>query len=329
MKFGVDLYPHFTTELDGPTAFKYALRQVQTACEVGFDGIFASHHYLMGPSEQMFQPIPLLGRLAAEAQGMTLGTAVFLLSLHNPVEAAELSSTMDIISEGRFVFGVGQGYREAEFSSFGISRRNRGGRLEEAVQVVRKLWAEEDVTWDGEHFQLDGVTVAPRPVQQPGPPIWVGGDTLAGVERAARIGDAWLTSPRHSKTFIREAIERFKRTRTNLGQDSPPPVFFREMYVAPTRQEAEEEIRESFERLYHAYHRAGQPGERYDLRFQELRDERLLVGNPDDVVAEIDRYRQEFGAEYMFFRLYYLGMDPENSVRCIRLFGEEVIPQIG
>ena len=328
MKFGVDIYPHFSTELDGPTAFKFALRQVQTAREVGFDGIFASHHYVMGPNEQMFQPVPLLGRLAAEAEGMTLGTAVFLLSLHSPVEAAELSATLDIISEGRFVFGVGQGYREAEFASFGIPRKNRGERMEEAVQVVRKLWAEENVSWHGKCFQMDGVTVAPRPVQQPGPPIWVGGDTLPGVERAARVGDAWLTSPRHSKTFIREAIARFKQTREANGQDSPPPVFFREMYVAPTRQEAEEEIRDSFERLYRAYHRAGQPGERYDLRFQELRAERLLVGDPDDVAVEIDQYRQEFGAEYMFFRLYYLGMDPEKSVRCIRLFGENVMPQI-
>lgn len=151
---------------------------------------------------------------------------------------------------------------------------------------------------------------------------------MPGVERAARVGDAWLTSPRHSKTFIREALDRFKQTREANGQDSPPPVFFREMYVAPTRREAEEEIRDSFERLYRAYHQAGQPGERYDLRFQELRDERLLVGDPDDVAMEIDRYRQEFGAEYMFFRLYYLGMDPEKSVRCIRLFGEKIIPQI-
>ena len=328
MKFGVDLYPHFSTELDASTAFQYALRQVQTAREAGFDGIFASHHYVMGASEQMFQPVPLLARLAAEAPGMTLGTAVFLLSLHSPVEAAELTATLDIIAGGRFVFGVGQGYRRAEFDSFGIPRRDRGGRMEEAIQVVRKLWAEENVTWQGSHFHLDGVTINPKPVQQPGPPIWVGGDTLPGVERAARIGDAWLTSPRHSKSFIREAIARYQQCRSDIGLDSTPPVFFREMYVAPTREAAENEIMESFERLYRAYHRAGQPGERYDLQFQELKDERLIVGNPDDVIAEIRRYRQEFGAEYMFFRLYYLGMDPEKSVSCIRLFGEEVLPHI-
>jgi alkanesulfonate monooxygenase SsuD/methylene tetrahydromethanopterin reductase-like flavin-dependent oxidoreductase (luciferase family) len=305
---------------------EYALRQVRAAREVGFDGIFASHHYALGTTEGMFQPIPLLARLAAEAEGMTLGTAVFLLSMHNPVEVAELTATLDIIAGGRFVLGVGQGYRDVEFASFGIPKSSRGGRMEEAVKVIRKLWAEDNVTWEGRYFPLSNVTINPKPVQQPGPPIWVGGDTLQGAARAARIGDAWLTSPRHSKGFIRQAVNVYRERRREMGLPVQPPVFFREMYVAPSREEAEGEVMDAFERLYRVYHREGQPGERYDRSFQELREERIIVGNPDDVVQEIQRYRDEFGAEYMFFRLYYLGMDPEKSVQCIRLFGNEVIP---
>ena len=326
MKFGIDLYPHFGADLSGPRALEYALRQVRAAREVGFDGIFASHHYALGTTEGMFQPIPLLARLAAEAEGMTLGTAVFLLSMHNPVEVAELTATLDIIAGGRFVLGVGQGYRDVEFASFGIPKSSRGGRMEEAVKVIRKLWAEDNVTWEGRYFPLSNVTINPKPVQQPGPPIWVGGDTLQGAARAARIGDAWLTSPRHSKGFIRQAVNVYRDRRREMGLPVQPPVFFREMYVAPSREEAEGEVMDAFERLYRVYHREGQPGERYDRSFQELREERIIVGDPDDVVQEIQRYRDEFGAEYMFFRLYYLGMDPEKSVQCIRLFGNEVIP---
>jgi alkanesulfonate monooxygenase SsuD/methylene tetrahydromethanopterin reductase-like flavin-dependent oxidoreductase (luciferase family) len=326
VKFGIDLYPHFSTDLSGPRAFEYAVRQVQVARESGFDGIFASHHYALGTTERMFQPIPLLARLAAEAQGMTMGTAVFLLSMHNPVEAAELTATLDIITGGKFVFGVGQGYRDVEFDAFGIPKGSRGKRMEEAVTVIRRLWAEENVTWEGEHFHLKGVTINPKPVQHPGPPIWVGGDTLRSVRRAARIGEAWLTSPRHSKSFIQQAVKAYKESRQALGLPVPPPIFFREMYVAHEREEAEQEIRDSFERLYHVYHRAGQPGERYDRSFQELKEERIIVGDPKDVIREIQSYRDDFGAEYMFFRLYYLGMDPEKSVQCIRLFGQEVIP---
>ena len=326
MKFGIDLYPHFSQELSGPEALHYALEQVRAARESGFDGIFASHHYAMGPTEQMFQPIPLLARVAAEAPGMTLGTAVFLLSLHSPLEAAELAATLDIIAGGRFVFGVGQGYRDVEFASLGVSKAYRGERMEEAVRVVRKLWAADEVTWNGSHFSLAGVTISPKPVQRPGPPIWVGGDTLAGVARAARVGDAWLTSPRHSKPFIRRAMEVYRQHRGRLELPAPPPVFFREMFVAPTREEAEREVMGAFQRLYEVYHRAGQPGERYDLGFQELKRDRLIVGDPEDVAEEVRRYREEFGAEYMFFRVYYLGMDPQRSVDCIRTFGREVIP---
>lgn len=326
MKFGIDLYPHFSIDLGGPAAFEYAVRQVRAAHENGFDGIFASHHYALGATEQMFQPIPLLARLAAEAPGMTFGTAVFLLSMHNPLEAAELMATLDIIANGRTVFGVGQGYRDIEFASMGIPKATRGERMREAVEVVRRLWAGDNVTWAGRYFQMDGVTINPKPVQPLGPPIWVGGDTLQGVVRAAEIGDAWLTSPRHSKKFIRQAVKVYGERRKALGLQVPPPVFFREMYVAPTRAEAEQLITDAFERLYHVYHRAGQPGESYNRSFQELKEERIIVGTPDDVRHEIEWYRDEFQAEYMFFRVYYLGMDPQRSVDCIRLFGSEVIP---
>ncbi|MBI4200365.1 MAG: LLM class flavin-dependent oxidoreductase [Chloroflexi bacterium] len=326
MKFGIVLYPHFPAEMTATKALEYALRQVRAAREGGFDGVFASQHFAMGATEQMFQPIPLLARVAAEAQGMTLGTSVFLLSLHQPLEAAELTATLDIISGGRFRFGVGMGYRDVEFASLGIPKNTRSGRLEEAVAVVRRLWAEDNVTWKGKYFQLQNVTISPKPVQRPGPPIWVGADTLPGVARAARIGDAWLTSPRHSRTFIREAVKVYREQRQALGLPVNPPIFFREMYVASSRKDAEQEIRDSFERLYHAYHRHGQPGERYDLNFEELKEQRIVVGDPREVTQEVRRYQEEFGADYMFFRLYYLGMDPEKSVECIRLFGREVIP---
>ena len=328
MRFGVDLYPIISADLTGPVAFEYALRMVRAARDGGFDGVFASHHYATGARERMFQPLPLLARMAAEAPGMTFGTAVYLLSLNRPLDVAEQTATLDIITGGKLVFGVGQGYRDVEFESLGVPKRERSRRMEEAVRVLRKLWSEDDVDWDGEFFHLRGVTINPKPVQQPGPPVWAGADTLPGVARVAGVADRWLTSPRHSKTFIREALGTYRDRRAELGLPAEPPVFFREMYVAPTREDAEREIQDAFERLYQTYHRWGQPGERYDRRFQELKEERIIVGDPDDVAREIARYREEFDAGYMFFRLYFPGMDPEKSVRCIQLFGREVLPRL-
>ena len=111
-----------------------------------------------------------------------------------------------------------------------------------------------------------------------------------------------------------------------MGLPVLSPIFFREMYVAKDRMEAEQEIKASFERLYQVYHQAGQPGEQYNRSFDELKKERIIVGNPQDVIEEIRDYQDQFGAEYMFFRSYYPGMDPSKTTRCIERFGQEVIP---
>ncbi|MFQ5874681.1 MAG: LLM class flavin-dependent oxidoreductase, partial [Dehalococcoidia bacterium] len=250
MRFGVNVSSIMSSDLSGPEEFDYALRMVRAARDNGFDGIFAAHHYATGSSRQMFQPIPWLARMAAEAPGMTFGTTVYLLSLHSPVEAAEQAANLDIMTGGKFIFGVGQGYRDAEYQSFGIPKATRTRRLVEGVQVVRRLWAEEEVTWEGEFFTLRGVTINPKPVQRPGPPIWVGADTPSGVARAAEVGDAWLTSPRQSKEFIRSSLAVYRRRRQELDLPANPVPIFREMHVQPRREDAEAEIMGALERLY-------------------------------------------------------------------------------
>lgn len=327
MKFGVNVNVHYPADIKPSVILDSIIQQARTARDGGFDGIFAAHHLAAGPTECFFQPMTLLARLAGEVPGMTMGTCIFLLSLYNPVEAAELSANLDLITGGRFAFGVGQGYRDVEFQSFGVSKRHRGARLEEAVKLIRRLWSEDNVSAEGKHFPMHGVTINPKPVQRAGPPIWVGGDTLAAVTRAARVGDTWMCSPRHSKSFIREALQVFREERQRVGLAVPPPVFFRELFLAPTREQALQSMKHAFERLYGVYHREGQPGERYDRSFEELEGERVIAGSPDDVAQEIKTYQEEFGAEYMFFRVYYLGMELETGLNSIRLFGEKVIPQ--
>ncbi|MBI2935731.1 MAG: LLM class flavin-dependent oxidoreductase, partial [Chloroflexi bacterium] len=163
VNFGICLYPVISADLPPKVAYEYALQQVRAARDSGFHGIFASQHYATGKEQQMFQPVPLLARAAAEAPGMTFGTAVYLLSQRNPVHAAEEAATLDIITGGQFVFGVGQGYRDVEFASLDIPKSTRGRRLAEGVQVLRLLWGQDSVTWDGEFYHLRDVTINPKP----------------------------------------------------------------------------------------------------------------------------------------------------------------------
>jgi alkanesulfonate monooxygenase SsuD/methylene tetrahydromethanopterin reductase-like flavin-dependent oxidoreductase (luciferase family) len=273
MKFGVYIGPIFPGEMGAADAFDFALRMARTAHESGFDGIFAAHHYALGPSHQMFHPFSILARLAADCPGSYLGTACFILPLAHPLGVAEATATLDVISGGRLLFGVGRGYRVPEFQSFGISRRERGARLVEAVAAVRTLWADDPASYEGRFYRFAGVSISPKPIQRPGPPVWVGADTVESVARVPEFGDAWIASGRHTRTFIREALPGYRKRLEELGRPFDGVPMFREMHVATDSRRAEEEMKESFRALYESYARWGQPGERYDLDFDELREE--------------------------------------------------------
>jgi alkanesulfonate monooxygenase SsuD/methylene tetrahydromethanopterin reductase-like flavin-dependent oxidoreductase (luciferase family) len=210
MKFGVYIGPFYPGEMGGAQALDLALGMARSAHEGGFDGIFAAHHYALGPSHMLFHPFVILARLVAECPGSYLGTAVFLLPLTHPIEVAEATSLLDVMCGGKLLFGVGQGYRELEFRSFGVPRAERGARLGEAVRAVRTLWADEPASFNGRFYQFADVSIRPKPLQRPGPPVWVGADTVETVARTPDIGDGWIASGRHTR--VRDevlAVEAF------------------------------------------------------------------------------------------------------------------------
>jgi len=108
------------------------------------------------------------------------------------VRVAEDGAVLDVISNGRLDFGVGLGYRPDEYAGYGLDLEKRGARANEALQIIRRLWQGETVTFHGKHFNIDGAKLTPRPVQQPNPPIWVGGFTKAATRRAAKYGDGYI-----------------------------------------------------------------------------------------------------------------------------------------
>ena len=246
MRFGVMLIGPYEGEMEPAEMYQQSLLQAKTAAENNFDALFTAQHYVSGPAAAMMQPLVLLANLAAAAPGMYLGTALYLLPLHHPVAVAEQTATMDIISGGKFLFGVGQGYRDQEFQSFGIRKRDRRRRMAEGVEIIRKLWSEDNVTFDGEFTQLKDVTIAPKPIQQPGPPIFVGADILQTVARVPEVGDHWIASRRHTKSFLREAVPVYKEALDRRGKEDKGLFMFRDLCVADSTQEAEERVQEAY-----------------------------------------------------------------------------------
>src|SRR5262249_7806607 len=147
------------------------------------------------PGYHYFPLLPFLQRLAAEAEGLSLGTNLILLPLHNPVEIAEIGAFLDVITGGRFLLGVGLGYRPEEFALFDVPMAERVSRWGAGGELTPGPWPEDAVAPRGRHGQLDGVTIRPHPAQHPRPPILVGSQVPAGIARAARIADGWLVVP--------------------------------------------------------------------------------------------------------------------------------------
>ena len=136
------------------------------------------------------EPLTVLAAAAAVTSKIRLGTSVLLAALRHPTLLAKTVATLDFLSAGRMTLGMGFGSRENDFTSIGIPYEHRGGRAEELVRLVRRLWAENSVTHKGKFYQVENVTIGPRPIQNPYPPIWMGGSAEAALKRARR---AWRT----------------------------------------------------------------------------------------------------------------------------------------
>jgi len=310
-----------------------SVEQVRAARDAGFDLICTGQHYLAAPY-QMSSSLPLLARLAAEAGGMAVAATVILVPLHNPVELAESIATLDAICGGKFIFGVGLGYREEEYTAFGIQRGERVGRLREALEVMRLLWTQDEVEFQGKYYQVPRCTPATRPVQQPHPPIWVAANNDAAIRRAANWGYPWIINPHATVPMVAEQWAKYKETLVQSGNPMPDTLpMMRELYVAEDRETAYVESEPYLAPKYQAYASWGQdkalPGEEnFNIPYKELAKDRFLLGSPEEVVQEIRRYEYELDANYMIFRMQWPGMAQAQVLRQIELLGQEVIPRV-
>jgi probable F420-dependent oxidoreductase len=173
-----------------PPAQQFEL--VQRIEALGFESVWTGDHVSFhGP---IHESLTLLATFVPITRRIRLGTAVYLLALRAPAIAAKATATLDVLSGGRLIFGVGVGGENPkEFEVCGVPHRERGPRVTEGIDVVRALWRDSPASFDGRFTKFDSVSIDPRPVQQPGPPIWIGGRSDAALARAGRQGDGWVS----------------------------------------------------------------------------------------------------------------------------------------
>ncbi len=334
MQFGIMMRGQFPAGEAIAERFQEMLAQARLAERLGYDSLAKGAHYSSHPLQDL-QQVPFLARVAAEVPSLRLITGVMLLPLHKPLDVAEQIGTLDIITGGKAVFGCGVGYRDVEFKAFGTSRAERGRRFEENLAAVLRLWAEERVTLRGTHFELEEAACSAQPVQRPHPPIWIGASADVAIRRAARMGSCWYVGPNDRLAAIEEQLETYKRALDEAGRPFPEEFAFRrEVFVAPTREEAFRLAREPIETKYKAYASWGlgrsRPGATDELgqSFEDLVRDHFFIGAPDEVAEQILAFQRRLGVNHIVMSLHWPGLDIRHSMDAMQLLAEEVMPRV-
>jgi probable F420-dependent oxidoreductase len=204
LQFGVNLYPH-----QWPDAARIE--------ELGYDSVWTSEHiFFHFPT---FDALTILAAVAATTDRIRLGTAVLLLPLRPAALAAKEITSVDVISGGRLTLGIGVGGEyPKEFQAVGVPVNQRGARTDEAIQLLRKLWTEDNVSFEGRFTKLDGVTLQPKPAQPGGPPLWIAGRSQAAIRRAGRHGDGYLPYLFSPERF-RDSLAQVRQVAEEAGRD--------------------------------------------------------------------------------------------------------------
>jgi alkanesulfonate monooxygenase SsuD/methylene tetrahydromethanopterin reductase-like flavin-dependent oxidoreductase (luciferase family) len=333
MKFGVFLNSQHAASDDPRRRFDEMAEQVRLVRQLGFDSVWGGEHHITD-GYHYFPLLPLMQRLAAEAEGLELGTNIVLLPLHNPMEIAEIGAFLDVITGGKFNLGVGLGYRPEEFNMFRVPIKQRVGRMVEGVEIIRRLWREDNVTHHGKYWQFDNMTIRPRPLQQPAPPVLIAAQVDAAVERAATIGDGWcmVSTPRTDGMVKHIDLYKEKRREAEL----PEAEHMVRLYEVCCAEDEETALRRAAPYLiekYAAYAAWGLPGLTFnpedspEEQLRKLAVDRFGVGTPDQVVeALLNQYR--IGVNHVTMRTSWPGMPQEDILASLEMIGTKVLPEV-
>ena len=335
MKFGIihDFRNPTKWRKPPPVLYQELLDQIVRAEELGYDNVWLAEHHF---TEDGYNPSPLptAAAIAARTSRIRIGTYILLMPFQHPVRVAEDTTCIDIWSNGRFDLGVGQGYAANEFHSLSIPRQERSARLAEGVELVRRLWTEDKVTFDGRFTQVKDLTLSPKPVQQPHIPLWIGARADKAIQRVARLGCHLMATlgPDPAPLYIKTLQEHgYEPANFNIGQ-------IRLVYVAESEDQAWDDIQEHIHNSMEYYGKImaeanDVPGDDQMWRFKDARELRdsgfgkaAMIGTPDKVARRLEHFCQNYQCTHFVFGAQLPGFDPQKVTRSLELFAKEIMP---
>jgi alkanesulfonate monooxygenase SsuD/methylene tetrahydromethanopterin reductase-like flavin-dependent oxidoreductase (luciferase family) len=335
MQFGIGGYALERVAMDGGAVVgREMLAEAILAEELGVDSLWVAENHF-SPDRQCSSPFVIAGALAGATRRMNIGVFSILTFTH-PVRIAEDAATLDLMSGGRLMLCFGTGYRPEEFAAFGVAMNGKGARFRECLEVIQKAWA-GPFTHQGKHFQIpqqaadaptqaSPVTVLPHPLQA-SIPLWMAAFGKVGVKRAARLGFPLLPAPLESVPELQAKYQLYHDTWHEAGRTDEPTTLplMRIVYVAPQAQTAQAEAEASLMPMFARYRRWGFLTDVVQ-DYTSLARDRFIIGDPAQVIDEIQRYREVFGITYLIGRMTLSALPHDHVTRSMRLFWERVAP---
>ena len=307
------------------------LRQVEAAQRNGLTYITIGHHYLYGDLRWL-QPVPTLARLAAELdEHVTLATTIIQAPLYHPVALAEELATLDIMSRGRLVVGIGAGYRSDEFTALGVDFTQRFAMLDESVALMKRLWTEDHITHTGRFWQLDDARPHIQPWQQPHPPLWVGAMGPVGVRRSARLGDGWPVTPETKIPDMVRLLSLYEDERERLGKPQVRHPLRREIVPAATTGAAFERFEYMAKERLVAYAQrqlATRDAGELTSSFREVAAKETFIGTPDECVAQIRELAAVVPVDPILVRAQWPHLTGDEVVAYLDDLGRDIVPAV-
>jgi probable F420-dependent oxidoreductase len=305
MRFAISIPQLYGDGEFDPVAFRDYCARVE---ELGFESGWTQES-ILGASKQL-GPLETMTYAAACTHRLRLGCAVFVSTLHTPANLAKSIATLDQLSRGRIEVGVGSGGKQRPFAAFGISSQRYGARFGEGVALMKALWTEPRVTFDGEFWQLTDAALEPKPAQKPHPPLWFGASGEPALRRAARLGDGFFGAGSSPTARFAEQVRIVRAALTELGRDPAGFPIAKRLYIAVDEdtERARKRMNDALERIY-------------GRRVSDI-EAAAVAGTVADCVAEVAR-AAEAGAELIQFSTLF-----DQAEQAERL-AAEVIPRLG
>ena len=314
--------------------YREALELAERAEALGYDSIWLSEHHFVDDA-YMPSMLPVAAAMAARTERIEIGTGLLLAPLHDPVRLAEDAATVDLISGGRLVLGLGLGWRAEEFEGLHVPLRARRRRLVDAIAILRQAWGDGVVTGT-QTAPYPGMAVTPKPAAPGGPPIVIGAFVEAAVRRAGALADGFMATEVTPET-LREQVGWVRDELERTGRD---PAGFEFSVHLPTfawhGADAWERVRDhhwyvtwKYEDMEEARGRTGPPPPAPPIppeREASLREE-IVLGTPQQVAEQIAALDEAVGGGLHYVaRLYWPGLDPAVRDEAMAIFAEEVAP---